>query len=45
MMQGDFPSTKAALVTAWAIIHKDALLKNWNVLGGTRRQIIYQGVL
>jgi len=32
MMQGDFPPTKAALVTAWAIIHRDALLKNWNVL-------------
>ena len=32
MIQGDFPSKKAALVTAWAIIHQKELLKNWNSL-------------
>lgn len=32
MIQGEFPSKKAALVTAWAIIHKDELLTNWNSL-------------
>lgn len=32
MVQGDFPSRKAALVTAWTIIHHDELLKNWNGL-------------
>lgn len=32
MIQGDFPSKKAALVTAWTIIHHDELLKNWNGL-------------
>lgn len=29
MIQGDFPTKKAALVTAWPIIHKDALENNW----------------
>ncbi len=32
MIQGDFPSRKAALVTAWAIIHQKELLKNWKAL-------------
>ena len=32
MIQGDFPNTKSALVIAWAIIHKDELLKNWVLL-------------
>ena len=32
MVQGDFPSKKAALVTAWTIIHQKELLKNWNSL-------------
>lgn len=32
MIQGDFPNQKSALVTAWAIIHKSDLLKNWNIL-------------
>lgn len=32
MIQGDFPSKKAALVTAWAILHQEELLKNWNSL-------------
>lgn len=32
MIQGDFPLKKAALVTAWTIIHSDELLKNWNRL-------------
>lgn len=35
MIQGDFPTKKAALVTAWAIIHQKELLKNWdNLLHG-----------
>jgi len=32
MIQGDFPSKKAALVTAWAIIHQKELLRNWKDL-------------
>lgn len=32
MIQGDFPSKQAALVTAWAIIHKPQLIENWNEL-------------
>ncbi len=32
MIQGNFPSKKATLVTAWAIIHQKELLKNWNSL-------------
>ena len=32
MIQGDFAPKKAALVTAWAIIHRDELLKNWTIL-------------
>ena len=32
MIQGDLPQNKAALVTAWAIIHKDELLENWGIL-------------
>ncbi len=32
MIQGEFPSKKAALVTAWAIIHQKELLKNWDCL-------------
>ena len=32
MIQGEFPSKKAALVTAWAIIHQKELLKNWDSL-------------
>jgi hypothetical protein len=32
MIQGDFPFKKAALVTAWTIIHCDELLLNWNRL-------------
>ncbi len=32
MMQGDFPQKKAALVTAWAILHQNELLENWNSL-------------
>lgn len=32
MIQGDMPSKKAALVTAWAIIHQKELLKNWEDL-------------
>lgn len=32
MIQGDFPNVKAILVTAWATIHKDELLKNWELL-------------
>ena len=35
MIQGDFPTKKAALVTAWTIIHQKELLKNWdNLLKG-----------
>lgn len=37
MIQGDFPSKKASLVTAWAIIHHDELKKNWDcVIKGSR---------
>lgn len=32
MIQGDFPPKKAALVTAWAIIHKVELEKNWHLM-------------
>jgi hypothetical protein len=32
MMQGEFPPKKAALVTAWTIIHQKELLKNWDSL-------------
>ena len=32
MIEGDLPSKKAALVTAWTILHQDELLKNWNNL-------------
>lgn len=32
MIQGEFPINKAAIVTAWAIIHKESLLKNWERL-------------
>lgn len=41
MIQGDFPRKKAALVTAWAIIHQRELLKNWNSLikGGESKKI------
>lgn len=37
MIKGDFLSKKAALVTAWAIIHRKELLKNWdNILRGSK---------
>ena len=37
MIQGDFPQKKATLVTAWSILHKDELIKNWNNLAnGTK---------
>jgi hypothetical protein len=29
MIQGDLPPKKAALVTAWTIIHQKELMKNW----------------
>jgi Domain of unknown function (DUF4160) len=32
MMQGDFPQNKRTLISAWSIIHKDELLKNWELL-------------
>jgi len=32
MILGDFPPNKSALVTAWAIIHRESLLKNWSAL-------------
>lgn len=32
MIEGDFPTKKAALVTAWTILHQDDLIKNWNNL-------------
>jgi hypothetical protein len=28
----DFPPKKSALVTAWAIIHREELLRNWEIL-------------
>jgi hypothetical protein len=37
MVQGDFPRRKAALVTAWTIIHHDELLKNWNGLASGKQ--------
>ena len=37
MIQGELPTKKAALVTAWTIMHKDELLSNWNKLAkGTK---------
>lgn len=32
MVQGEFPTKKAALVTAWTILHQKELVKNWNNL-------------
>ena len=32
MIQGYISPNKAALITAWAIIHKNELLKNWITL-------------
>ena len=32
MIQGNMPQNKATLVTAWAIIHKEDLMKNWETL-------------
>ena len=32
MIQGDMPQNKAILITAWAIIHKEDLMKNWETL-------------
>ncbi|MEI8366513.1 MAG: DUF4160 domain-containing protein [Parachlamydiaceae bacterium] len=32
MIQGDMPPNKSALVTAWAIIHREDLISNWQCL-------------
>lgn len=32
MIDGEMPTKKAALVTAWTILHQDELLKNWDNL-------------
>jgi hypothetical protein len=32
IIEGDFPNNKKALVTAWAILRKKELMKNWNRL-------------
>lgn len=32
MIQGNISQNRAALITAWAIIHKNELLKNWDTL-------------
>jgi hypothetical protein len=41
MIQGDLPPKKAALVTAWTIIHQKELLKNWdNLLKGNEAKKI-----
>lgn len=32
MIQGDLPYKKAALVTAWSILHQDELKTNWDKL-------------
>lgn len=32
MIQGEFPQNKSPLITAWSIIHKEELLKNWDLL-------------
>jgi hypothetical protein len=32
MIQGDMPQNKAILITAWAIIHKEDLINNWDAL-------------
>jgi Domain of unknown function (DUF4160) len=32
MIQGNMSQNKATLVTAWAIIHKEDLMKNWETL-------------
>ncbi len=39
MIQGDFPSKKAFLVTAWTILHKDELMKNWNNLATGKKAL------
>lgn len=37
MIEGDFPLKKAALVTAWTILHQKELLKNWeNLINGQK---------
>jgi hypothetical protein len=32
LMKGKFPKKQEKLITAWAAIHKQALLANWNSL-------------
>ena len=32
MIQGELPRNQTALVTAWAIMHKEELIQNWNNL-------------
>lgn len=32
MIQGNMPQNKAVLITAWAVIHKEELMKNWETL-------------
>jgi hypothetical protein len=32
MIQGEMPPNKAILISAWAIIHKEELMKNWDTL-------------
>lgn len=41
MIQGEFPRNQATFVTAWAIIHKEELMNNWNsLLAGSRAKKI-----
>ena len=31
ILQGDFPDRQKKLVSAWAVLHKDELLANWEL--------------
>lgn len=41
LLEGKFPEKQKALVTAWAIMHKDALMENWKIgiAGGKLKKI------
>ncbi len=32
LIEGDFPKTQTAFVTAWTLMHKNELLANWDAL-------------
>ncbi len=31
LMEGNIPNSKAKLITAWTLIHKDELMANWQL--------------